>query len=82
MNLGSHEANAERRIIRAKGARLFYLTKYSPDLNPIEQFFAKFKHWFRVKWYSDPPMPSTMLSSPSSKPSHRPTTKLLRQRRR
>ena len=23
------------------------LPKYSPDLNPIEQFFAKFKHWLR-----------------------------------
>jgi len=29
------------------GARLFYLPKYSPDLNPIEQFFSKFKHWLR-----------------------------------
>jgi transposase len=26
-----------RRAIRAAGARLFYLQKYSPDLNPIEQ---------------------------------------------
>jgi DDE superfamily endonuclease len=43
-NLGSHKANAVRRAIRA---RLFYLPKYSPDLNPIEQFFAKFKHWLR-----------------------------------
>ena len=25
----------------------FYLPKYSPDLNQIEQFFAKFKHWLR-----------------------------------
>jgi transposase len=32
---------------RGAGARLFYLPKYSPDLNPIEQFFAKFKHWLR-----------------------------------
>ncbi len=24
-----------------------YLPKYSPDLNPIEQFFAKLKHWLR-----------------------------------
>ena len=32
---------------RAAGARLFYLPKYSPDLNPIERFFAKFKHWLR-----------------------------------
>jgi transposase len=40
-NLGSHKANAVRRAIRAAGARLFYLPKYSPDLNPIEQFFAQ-----------------------------------------
>ena len=46
-NLGSHKANAVRRAIRAAGARLFYLPKYSPDLNPIEQFFAKLKHWLR-----------------------------------
>ena len=25
----------------------YYLPKYSPDLNPIEQFFAKLKHWLR-----------------------------------
>ena len=36
-----------RRAIRETGARLFYLPKYSPDLNPIEQFFAKLKHWLR-----------------------------------
>jgi transposase len=36
-----------RRAIRAAGARLFYLPKCSPDLNPIEQFFAKLKHWLR-----------------------------------
>ena len=46
-NLGSHKSKAVRRAIRAAGARLFYLPKYSPDLNPIEQFFAKLKHWLR-----------------------------------
>src|ERR1700691_4758709 len=46
-NLGSHKAAAVRRAIRAAGAKLFYLPKYSPDLNPIEQFFAKFKHCLR-----------------------------------
>jgi transposase len=46
-NLGSHRGKAVRRAIRAAGARLFYLPKYSPDLNPIEQFFAKLKHWLR-----------------------------------
>lgn len=42
-NLGSHKSAAVRRAIRAAGARLWYLPPYSPDLNPIEQAFAKFK---------------------------------------
>jgi len=46
-NLGSHKGKAVRLAIRAAGARLFFLPKYSPDLNPIEQFFAKLKHWLR-----------------------------------
>ena len=46
-NLGSHKGKAVRRAIRAAGARLLFLPKYSPDLNPIEQVFAKLKHWLR-----------------------------------
>jgi transposase len=42
-NLGSHKGKAVRRAIRAAGAKLFLLPKYSPDLNPIEQVFAKLK---------------------------------------
>ena len=47
-NLGSHKSAALRRIIRGVGARLWYLPPYSPDLNPIEQAFAKIKHWMRI----------------------------------
>src|SRR5499427_9591898 len=46
-NLGSHKGKAVRRAIRAAGAKLFFLPPYSPDLNPIEKFFAKLKHWLR-----------------------------------
>jgi transposase len=46
-NLGSHKSVAVRRMIRAVGARLWFLPAYSPDLNPIEQAFAKIKHWMR-----------------------------------
>jgi transposase len=46
-NLGSHKGPAVRRAIRATGAKLFFLPKYSPDLNPIEQVFAKLKHLLR-----------------------------------
>lgn len=46
-NLGSHKAKAVRLAIRNAGAKLFFLPKYSPDLNPIEMFFAKLKHFLR-----------------------------------
>jgi transposase len=46
-NLGSHKGKAVRQLIRAAGAKLLFLPKYSPDLNPIEQVFAKLKHLLR-----------------------------------
>jgi transposase len=46
-NLGSHKSKAVRQLIRSVGAKLFFLPKYSPDLNPIEQVFAKLKHFLR-----------------------------------
>jgi transposase len=46
-NLGSHKGKAVRRAIRAAGAKLFFLPPYSPDLNPIEQAFAKLKTLLR-----------------------------------
>ena len=42
-NLGSHKSKAVRSAVRAARARLVFLPKYSPDLNPIEQAFAKLK---------------------------------------
>jgi transposase len=46
-NLGSHKGKAVRRLIRSAGAKLLFLPKYSPDLNPIEQVFDKLKHFLR-----------------------------------
>ena len=46
-NLGSHKGEAVRARIRSAGARLLFLPAYSPDLNPIEQVFAKLKHLLR-----------------------------------
>lgn len=46
-NLGSHKGKAVRQAIRAAGAKLLFLPKYSPDLNPIEQAFSKLKHRLR-----------------------------------
>jgi transposase len=46
-NLGSHKGRIIRSILRAAGARLFFLPPYSPDLNPIEQVFSKLKTLLR-----------------------------------
>lgn len=46
-NLGSHKSQPVRRMIREAGAKLFFLPKYSPDLQPIEQVFSKLKHSLR-----------------------------------
>jgi transposase len=46
-NLSSHKRPAIRAAIRSVGARLLFLPPYSPDLNPIEQMFAKLKHLLR-----------------------------------
>jgi transposase len=46
-NLGSHKSATIRQLIKAAGARLWFLPPYSPDLNPIEQAFSKIKHWMR-----------------------------------
>jgi transposase len=46
-NLGSHKGQAARAAIRKAGAHMIFLPPYSPDLNPIEQVFAKTKHFLR-----------------------------------
>ena len=46
-NLGSHKGEAVKQAVREAGARLVFLPPYSPDLNPIEQVFAKLKHLMR-----------------------------------
>jgi transposase len=46
-NLASHKVEGVRKTIEAAGAQLLYLPPYSPDLNPIEQAFAKLKAHLR-----------------------------------
>lgn len=46
-NLRSHKSHAVRAAIRAAKPKLFFLPAYSPDLNPIEQAFAKMKTLLR-----------------------------------
>ncbi len=42
-NLAAHKVAGVRQTLAAAGASLLYLPPYSPDLNPIEQLFAKLK---------------------------------------
>ena len=46
-NLQAHKVAGVVEAIRAVGASVLYLPSYSPDLNPIEQFFAKLKGLLR-----------------------------------
>jgi transposase len=48
-NLGSHKVAGVRQAIEAAGAILLFLPPYNPDLNPIEQVFAKLKALLRAK---------------------------------
>lgn len=47
-NLGSHKVAGVRQAIEACGAGIMFLPSYSPDLNPIEQLFAKLKALIRA----------------------------------
>ncbi len=46
-NLSAHKVEGVRQAIEAAGASVAYLPSYSPDLNPIEQVFAKLKALLR-----------------------------------
>lgn len=47
-NLNSHKVTGVREAIEARGTAVLYLPSYSPDLNPIEQVFAKLKALLRA----------------------------------
>jgi transposase len=46
-NLAAHKVAGVREAVAAAGASILYLPPYSPDLNPIEQLFAKLKALLR-----------------------------------
>jgi putative transposase len=74
-NLGSHKGKAVRHAIKAAGARLLFLPKYSPDLNPIEQVFAKLKGFVRKAAPRRSTLSPTqaLKSSPNTRPPNAPT---------
>ena len=46
-NLAAHKVDGVSQAIAAAGASILYLPPYSPDLNPMEQLFAKLKALLR-----------------------------------
>jgi transposase len=46
-NLSAHKGGRVRELIEGRGCELVYLPPYSPDLNPIEEAFAKIKALLR-----------------------------------
>lgn len=47
-NLSAHKVSGVRELIENAGAELLYLPPYSPDFNPIEMCWAKFKQLLRT----------------------------------
>jgi transposase len=47
-NLSAHRVAGIRELVEERGAQLLYLPPYSPDLNPIEQAWSKFKQFLRA----------------------------------
>lgn len=46
-NVSTHLVDGVEEAIEARGASVYYLPAYSPDFNPIEQLFSKFKAFLR-----------------------------------
>jgi transposase len=47
-NLKVHDSDRAREAIEQRGAQLWYLPPYSPDLNPIEEAFSKVETFLRA----------------------------------
>jgi transposase len=51
-NASFHRSERIEQLCFNKGVKLVYLPPYSPDLNPIEEFFAELKAFIRRHWQS------------------------------
>ena len=49
-NASFHHSERIRRLCSDAGVKLVYLPPYSPDLNPIEEFFAELKTFIKRNW--------------------------------
>lgn len=70
-NLSVHKSARARQVIEAAGCRLVFLPTYSPDLNPIEQAFAKLKA--RLRRVEARTVEAIMTATQAAYPSITPT---------
>ena len=48
-NARFHKSNKTRELIESVVCKLLFLPPYSPDLNPIEKFWANMKRWIKAR---------------------------------
>ena len=48
-NASFHKSQKTKDLIESVGCKLIFLPPYSPDLNPIEKFWANMKRWIKNK---------------------------------
>ena len=48
-NASFHKSQKTKELIESVGCRVIFLPPYSPDLNPIEKFWANMKRWIKQK---------------------------------
>jgi len=46
-NASFHKSQKTKDLIESVGCKLIFLPPYSPDLNPIEKFWANMKRWIK-----------------------------------
>jgi len=46
-NASFHKSQRTRELIESVGCKVIFLPPYSPDLNPIEKFWANMKRWIK-----------------------------------
>jgi transposase len=51
-NASFHHSDRIEQLCSEAGVKLVYLPPYSPNLNPIEEFFAELKAFIRRHWQS------------------------------
>ena len=62
-NASFHHSERMKSLFDAFGVKLVYLPPYSPDLNPIEEFFGELKAFIRQVWFDWLEHPETFGNS-------------------